>query len=122
MEEINNKRVIRRRLARGAPVSAGYDQADYLLGQFSSFTQVNGEIEFKRLHYFGFYWGDTFRMTPRLSLSFDRRSPEPGDFKCLQLLNPSVVALAGKFSNTAGELLPDAVAVPPVATGSAVIV
>ena len=28
----------------------GYDQADYLLGQFSSFTQGNGEIEFKRLH------------------------------------------------------------------------
>lgn len=52
---------------------SGYDQADYLLGQFSSFTQGNGEIEFKRLHYFGFYWGDTFRATPRLSLSFGVR-------------------------------------------------
>jgi Carboxypeptidase regulatory-like domain len=52
---------------------SGYDQADFLLGQFSSFTQGNGEIEFKRLHYFGFYAGDTFRLTPRLSLSFGLR-------------------------------------------------
>ncbi len=51
----------------------GFDQADFLIGQFSSFTQGNGEIEFKRLHYFGFYWGDTFRMTPRLTLSFGLR-------------------------------------------------
>lgn len=47
----------------------GFDQADFLIGQFSSFTQGNGEIEFKRLHYFGFYIGDTFRMTPRLTLT-----------------------------------------------------
>jgi hypothetical protein len=52
---------------------SGYDQADFLLGEFSSFTQGNGEIEFKRLHYFGFYAGDTFRLTPRLSLSFGLR-------------------------------------------------
>ena len=52
---------------------SGYDQADYLTGQFSSFVQGNGEIEFKRLHYFGFYWGDTFRVTPRLTLSFGLR-------------------------------------------------
>jgi hypothetical protein len=52
---------------------SGYDQADYLTGQFSSFVQGNGEIEFKRLHYFGFYWGDTFRVTPRMTLSFGLR-------------------------------------------------
>lgn len=51
----------------------GFDQADYLIGQFASFTQGNGEIEFKRLHYFGFYWGDTFRVTPRLTVSFGAR-------------------------------------------------
>ena len=51
----------------------GFDQADFLIGQFSSFVQGNGEIEFKRLHYFGFYWGDTFRITPRLTLSFGAR-------------------------------------------------
>jgi hypothetical protein len=51
----------------------GFDQADYLTGQFSSFTQGNGEIEFKRLHYYGFYWGDTYRVTPRLTVSFGAR-------------------------------------------------
>jgi hypothetical protein len=51
----------------------GYDQADFLIGQFSSFTQGNGEIEFKRLHYFGFYVGDTFRIFPRLTLNFGTR-------------------------------------------------
>ncbi len=51
----------------------GFDQVDYLTGQFSSFTQGNGEIEFKRLHYFGFYWGDTYRVTPRLTVSFGTR-------------------------------------------------
>ncbi|MBV8819503.1 MAG: TonB-dependent receptor, partial [Acidobacteriaceae bacterium] len=51
----------------------GFDQADFLIGQFSSFTQGNGEIEFKRLHYFGFYFGDTYRLNPRLTLSFGVR-------------------------------------------------
>ncbi|MGH9469032.1 MAG: carboxypeptidase regulatory-like domain-containing protein [Terriglobia bacterium] len=51
----------------------GFDQADFLIGQFSSFVQGNGEIEFKRLHYFGFYAGDTFRLTPRLTLTFGGR-------------------------------------------------
>ncbi|HEY3837809.1 MAG TPA: carboxypeptidase regulatory-like domain-containing protein, partial [Bryobacteraceae bacterium] len=51
----------------------GFDQADFLTGQFSNFTQGNGEIEFKRLHYFGFYWGDTYRVTSRLTLSFGAR-------------------------------------------------
>ena len=51
----------------------GFDQADFLTGQFSAFTQGNGEIEFKRLHYFGFYWGDTYRVTPRLTVSFGAR-------------------------------------------------
>ena len=51
----------------------GFDQADFLTGQFSSFTQDNGEIEFKRLHYFGFHWGDTYRVTPRLTVNFGAR-------------------------------------------------
>jgi len=51
----------------------GFDQADFIIGQFSSFVQGNGEIEFKRLHYFGFYAGDTFRLTPRLTLDFGAR-------------------------------------------------
>ena len=51
----------------------GFDEADYIIGQFNSFTQGNGELEAKRLHYFGFYAGDTFRLTPRLTLNFGAR-------------------------------------------------
>jgi len=51
----------------------GFDQADFITGQMSSFLQGNGEIEFKRFHYFGFYGGDTFRPTPRLALTFGLR-------------------------------------------------
>jgi hypothetical protein len=51
----------------------GYDQADYLVGLFDTFTQGNGELEFKRLHYFGFYWGDTYRLSRRLTLNFGVR-------------------------------------------------
>ena len=51
----------------------GFDQADFITGQMSDFLQGNGEIEFKRFHYFGFYGGDTFRATPRLALTFGLR-------------------------------------------------
>lgn len=51
----------------------GFDQADYVLGAMSSFRQGNGEIEFRRIHYQGFYGGDTFRVTPRLTLNFGLR-------------------------------------------------
>ncbi|HZT33773.1 MAG TPA: carboxypeptidase regulatory-like domain-containing protein [Bryobacteraceae bacterium] len=51
----------------------GFDQADYLIGDLSNFQQGNGEIEAKRYHYFGFYGGDTFRATSRLTLSFGLR-------------------------------------------------
>lgn len=52
---------------------SGFDQADYMLGDFSDFQQGNGEIEFKRYHYFGFYAGDTYRVTPRLTLTYGLR-------------------------------------------------
>ena len=51
----------------------GFDQADFMIGAMSDFQQGNGEIEFKRYHYFGFYGGDTFRITPRLTLNFGLR-------------------------------------------------
>lgn len=52
---------------------SGFDQADYMLGVLSLFRQSNGEIEFRRYHYQGFYGGDTFRVTPRLTLNFGLR-------------------------------------------------
>ncbi|MBI3693924.1 MAG: hypothetical protein HY238_03660 [Acidobacteria bacterium] len=54
-------------------VYTGFDQADYVLGLLSTFRQSNGEIEFRRYHYQGFYGGDTFRLTPRLTLNFGLR-------------------------------------------------
>lgn len=51
----------------------GYDQADFLIGYLSNFQQGNGEIEFKRYHYFGFFAGDTFRFNPRLTFYYGAR-------------------------------------------------
>jgi hypothetical protein len=51
----------------------GFDQADYILGALASFRQGNGELEFRRRHYLGFYGGDSFRATPRLTLNFGLR-------------------------------------------------
>jgi hypothetical protein len=51
----------------------GFDQADYILGALSLFRQSNGEIEFRRHHYQGFYGADTFRLTSRLTLNFGLR-------------------------------------------------
>ncbi len=51
----------------------GFDQADYILGLLDLFKQSNGEIEFRRYHYQGFYGGDTFRWNPRLTLNFGLR-------------------------------------------------
>jgi hypothetical protein len=39
----------------------------------SLFKQGNGELEFRRLHYQGFYFGDTYRVTRRLTLNFGLR-------------------------------------------------
>ncbi len=52
---------------------SGFDQADFILGSMSLFRQSNGEIEFRRHHYQGFYGGDTFRVHPRLTLHFGIR-------------------------------------------------
>lgn len=51
----------------------GYDQADYMLGLLSAFDQSNGEIEFRRYHYQGFYFNDAFRLTRRLTLNYGLR-------------------------------------------------
>jgi hypothetical protein len=52
---------------------SGFDQADYVLGLMSSFAQSNGEIEFRRYHYFGFYAADTYRVTKRITLNYGLR-------------------------------------------------
>jgi hypothetical protein len=50
-----------------------FDQADYILGAMSTFRQGNGELEFRRRHYQGFFGGDSFRLTRRLTLNFGLR-------------------------------------------------
>jgi len=52
---------------------SGFDQADYVLGLLSSFQQSNGEIEFRRHHYQGFYSADTFRAGRRLTFTYGLR-------------------------------------------------
>ena len=50
-----------------------FDQADYMLGLLTTFDQSNGEIEFRRYHYQGFYFGDAFRISRRLTLNYGVR-------------------------------------------------
>ena len=52
---------------------SGFDQADYVLGLLSSFSQSNGEIEFRRYHYLGFFAADSFRISRRLTLNYGLR-------------------------------------------------
>jgi hypothetical protein len=51
----------------------GFDIADYVTGRMSDFVQGNGEIEFKRYKYYGFYFGDTFRIVPRVTVYYGLR-------------------------------------------------
>ncbi|MEJ7608048.1 MAG: hypothetical protein WKF37_17720 [Bryobacteraceae bacterium] len=50
--------------------SEGFDRADFLLGAFSFFTQNSGELEQRRGTQTGWYFGDTWRIRPSLTLNF----------------------------------------------------
>jgi hypothetical protein len=52
---------------------SGFDRADFLLGGFSFFTQNSGEIEQRRGTQTGWYFGDTWRVRPGLTLQFGLR-------------------------------------------------
>ncbi|MBL8294537.1 MAG: TonB-dependent receptor [Bryobacterales bacterium] len=51
----------------------GFDRADFLLGGFSFFTQNSGEFEERRGTQTGWYFGDTWRVRPGLTLNFGIR-------------------------------------------------
>ncbi len=51
----------------------GFDRADFMLGRFNFFTQNNGEFENRRQPIRSFYAGDTWRITPRFTLSMGLR-------------------------------------------------
>ncbi|MGH8248836.1 MAG: hypothetical protein ACREUU_20705, partial [Gammaproteobacteria bacterium] len=59
--------------ATGFGNQSGFDRADFLLGAFSFFTQNSGEIEQRRGTETGWYFGDTWRARPRLTLNFGIR-------------------------------------------------
>jgi outer membrane receptor protein involved in Fe transport len=51
----------------------GFDRADFMLGGFSFFTQNSGELEQRRGTQTGWYFGDTWRVRPKLTLNFGIR-------------------------------------------------
>ncbi len=53
--------------------SNGFDRADFMLGGFSFFTQNSGELEQRRGTQTGWYFGDTWRVKPGLTLNFGVR-------------------------------------------------
>ncbi len=59
---------------------SGFDRADFLLGGFSFFTQNSGELEQRRGTQTGYYFGDTWRIRPRLTLNFGVRYEPYGLF------------------------------------------
>lgn len=65
--------------ATGLGNQNGYDRADFMLGQFSFFTQNNGEKENRRQMLKGFHFGDSWRLNPHFTLNLGLRF-EPYDF------------------------------------------
>ncbi len=59
----------------------GFDRADFMLGGFSFFTQNSGEFEQRRGTQTGWYLGDTWRVSSRLTLNFGLRYEPYGLFK-----------------------------------------
>ncbi len=51
----------------------GFDRADFMLGGFSFFTQNSGEFESRRGTQTGWYFGDTWKVRPGLTLNFGLR-------------------------------------------------
>jgi Carboxypeptidase regulatory-like domain/TonB dependent receptor-like, beta-barrel len=52
---------------------SGFDRADFMLGAFSFFTQNSGELEQRRGTQTGYYFGDTWKVRPGLTLNFGIR-------------------------------------------------
>ena len=58
----------------------GFDRADFMLGAFSFFTQNSGEVEQRRGTQTGWYFGDTWKVRPGLTLTFGIRYEPYGLF------------------------------------------
>lgn len=58
----------------------GFDRADFMLGRFSFFTQNSGEFEERRGTQTGYYFGDTWKVKPGLTINFGMRYEPYGLF------------------------------------------
>src|SRR5215831_7914152 len=58
----------------------GFDRADFMLGGFSFFTQNSGELEQRRGTQTGWYFGDTWKVRPGLTLNYGIRYEPYGLF------------------------------------------
>ena len=65
----------------------GFDRADFMLGLFGFFQQNNGEFEQRRGTEQGYYFGDTWRVTPRFTLTLGARYEPYGLFSDLENRN-----------------------------------
>ena len=59
--------------ATGFGDQSGFDRADFMIGAFSYYTQNSGEFEQRRGTQTGWYFGDTWRARPGLTLNFGIR-------------------------------------------------
>lgn len=53
--------------------SAGLGLADFMLGKPSAFTQATTTMAYDRMNYFGLYAQDTWKLTPRLTVTYGLR-------------------------------------------------
>lgn len=53
--------------------SSGVGLADFMLGKPSAFTQATTTMAYERMNYFGLYLQDTWKLTPRLTLTYGLR-------------------------------------------------
>jgi len=53
--------------------AAGLGLADFMLGKPSAFTQATTTMAYERMNYFGLYAQDTWRLTPRLTVTYGLR-------------------------------------------------
>lgn len=59
--------------ATGSGDRLGFDRADFMLGQFSQFTQNNGELENRRQFTKGVFFGDVWRVSRRFTVNYGLR-------------------------------------------------
>ena len=80
----------------------GSGLADFLLGKPSAFTQATATVAYDRMNYVGMYVQDTWKLTPRLTLSgglrFDPYLPVTAKYDWLAHFDPGLFAQGARSS------------------------